>query len=148
MSATQHALAVQCQGPDEPVFIIDNTEESDTRFVCRMKGLGEEVINLARLFAASPGLFAALERLERCDRLGCNCESVKAVCGPDSVCDSCFALAAIAKAKPKDPCSVCGGSHGLCATLDCDNPVDCDPEERGESWVYCDSCDAEMKGGA
>ena len=93
-------------------------------------------------------LLAALERLERCDRLGCNCKSVKAVCGPDSVCDSCFALAAIAKAKPKDPCSVCGGSHGLCATPDCDNPVGCDPEERGESWVYCDSCDAEMKGGA
>ena len=43
-------------------------------------------------------------------------------------------------------CSVCAESHGLCATPDCGNAVGCDPEEPGESWVYCDLCDADMKG--
>ena len=45
-------------------------------------------------------------------------------------------------------CSVCGGWHGQCKTEGCNNTVGCDPEEPGESWIYCDQCDADMKGGA
>lgn len=44
-------------------------------------------------------LLEALERLRQCDRLRCNCAAVQAACGAGSLCDSCFAISAIAKAK-------------------------------------------------
>ena len=51
-------------------------------------------------------------------------------------------------------CPVCGRWHGYCAMPDCTNLVQCDPEEPGEPWAYCDECDSELmlgedpKGGA
>ena len=43
-------------------------------------------------------------------------------------------------------CPVCNGEHPPCTM--CGGVTRCDPEEPGEAFTLCDSCEAEMKGGA
>lgn len=41
-------------------------------------------------------------------------------------------------------CLTCGSVHPECRTADCHNPTHCPPDERGEPFTYCDTCDAAM----
>ena len=105
------------------------------------------------LLAAAPDLLAACEAASKAINDAKGYVSAKVGLVLDKLLTAeRQARAAIAKAKPRNvndvDCSVCNGNHKRCATQGCNNAVECDPEKPGESWVYCDSCDAEMKGGA
>ncbi len=41
-------------------------------------------------------------------------------------------------------CLTCGTVHPECGAADCHNPTHCPPDERGEPFEYCDTCDSAM----
>lgn len=41
-------------------------------------------------------------------------------------------------------CPNCGEVHPLCASPYCRNPTHCPPDEPGEPFRFCDSCDAQF----
>ena len=41
-------------------------------------------------------------------------------------------------------CLNCGDTHPLCLTDGCKNPTHCPPDERGEPFRYCNTCDTAM----
>jgi len=41
-------------------------------------------------------------------------------------------------------CPTCGEIHPECSMVGCHNPTHCPPDEPGEPFTLCDSCDAEM----